>query len=442
MRLGRDSQGPATSRFPWSLSEIERGVSVGELSASDLVRASHEAVDRLEARISAWVAMRREDSLRAALRLDERFKRQGSLGALHGVPVGIKDIFDTADLPTEWGTKTQEGRQPERNCALVTALRSKGCVVIGKTVTTAFAYFDTGPTRNPASLDHTPGGSSSGSAAAVAAGMVPLAVGSQTQGSVLRPASFCGVTGFKPGFGVLPLERVMPFAPSLDHAGLFTATPGEMRLVWRALDFDTRSAPAESVTTLPWPPTGSATPAIREAVASALATLEAAGVAVQQVRRPSFFDDLPPALLTVMAKEAAQVHGRLYRKHGRRVGAKLASLLDEGMRIPDGDYRAAVATLKACRASYAQWAVDHPIVATPAAPGPALRGLGSSGDPCCNAPFTALGAPAISVPMPLRENQLPMGLQLTSACAGEAALLASAEAWHRLLRRSHGGPCR
>ncbi|MDE0103717.1 MAG: amidase [Bryobacterales bacterium] len=442
MRLSRDLPGPSTAPFPWSISEIARGVSAGELSASDLVRASHEAVDLLEERVGAWVAMRREDALRAALKLDDRFERHGSLGTLHGVPVGIKDIFDTADLPTEWGTKTQEGRQPDRDCALVTALKSRGCVVIGKTVTTAFAYFDTGPTRNPANLDHTPGGSSSGSAAAVAAGMVPLAVGSQTQGSVLRPASFCGVTGFKPGFGVLPLEGVMPFAPSLDHAGLFTATPGGMRLVWRALGFEARSAAADSVTTLPWPPIGSVTPAMREAVESALAALEAAGVAVQRERRPSFFDDLPPALFTVMAKEAAQVHGRLYREHGRRVGTKLANLLDEGMRIPDGDYRAALNTLKACRTSYARWAVDHPIVATPSAPGPALRGLESSGDPCCNAPFTALGAPAVSVPMPVPENQLPMGLQLTSTSAGEAALLASAEAWHRLLHRSYGGPCR
>ena len=414
----------------------------GKLTASDLLEASSRAIGDLEDPIGAWVSLALTRAADEARGLDRKIQKEGALGPLHGVPVGIKDIFDTAALPTEWGAPTKRNRQPERDCALVARLRDLGCIVIGKTVTTAFAYFDTGPTRNPANLAHTPGGSSSGSAAAVAAGMVPLAVGSQTQGSVLRPASFCGVTGFKPGFGVLPLAGVMPFAPSLDHAGLFCRTPSDMRVAWRALGFEHRSRALDTLTTIEWPPAGGIGATMRRAVDAALAKLAAEGVQVRAVPRPAFFDDLPDALFTVMAAEAASVHGEHYRQHGPLVGAKLASLLDQGMRIGRREYRAALATLEAGRARYSKWAAEHPIVATPAATGTAPRGLGSSGDPRCNAPFTALGAPAISIPAPVGAGQLPAGIQLTAGRGQEAALLASAAAWHRLLHgnaRAHPG---
>ena len=371
----------------------------------------------------------------SASALTEEVSRTGSRGPLHGVPIAVKDIFDTAGVPTEWGTATQRGRVPETDSELVGKLISEGCVLMGKTHTTAYAYFDTGPTRNPHNRMHTPGGSSSGSAAAVAAGMVPLAIGSQTQGSVLRPASFCGITGFKPSYGLLPLGGVMPFAPTLDHAGLFAPTVSDIRVAWRALGFATEAAPAEAIAVLDWPPGGGVEPAMVMAFRSAVQSLRAGGLRVERVPRPAFFEVLPAALHTVMACEAAREHGNHYRAHGRRMGAKLAELLDEGLRIGSAEYRACRQTLKGAREAFAKWAARHSVIATPAAPGPAPPGLESSGDPRCNAPFTALGAPAISVPMPVQEDQLPLGLQLATARGCDAQLLATAETCRSLFPR-------
>lgn len=421
--------------FRWSLSDIESLVGTGELSPLGVLDESMRAVASRDQEILAWSHLALESARHTAADLAEEARRHGPRGPLHGVPVAVKDIFDTAGLPTEWGSETQRGRVPEADCELVESLVSRGCILLGKTHTTAYAYFDTGPTRNPHDPEHTPGGSSSGSAAAVAAGMVPLAIGSQTQGSVLRPASFCGIAGFKPSFGVLPLGGVMPFAPSLDHAGLFAATAGDLRVAWRALDFETESLPANEIFVVDWPPRGGVEPSMAMAFRSALQSLAAAGVTVRRVRRPSFFDALPPALWTVMAYEAAREHGGRYRLHGPRMGAKLVELLEEGLGIEDAEYIKALQVLRVTRESFRDWTRACPIVATPAAPGPAPRGLGSSGDPRCNAPITALGAPAISIPMPIGTDQMPMGLQIAGAHGTEALLLATAVRCERLLRK-------
>ncbi len=420
--------------FPWSLSEIESRVRAGELSPDRLVQTSLDAIDSLEPSIQAWSWLVLQSAQTNASALTEEVCRTGSRGPLHGVPIAVKDIFDTAGIPTEWGTETQRGRVPESNSDLVSKLLSLGCVLMGKTHTTAYAYFDTGPTRNPHNWKHTPGGSSSGSAAAVAAGTVPLAIGSQTQGSVVRPASFCGVTGFKPSYGLLPLGGVMAFAPTLDHAGLFASTVSDIRVAWKALGFAIEAAPAGAITVLDWPPRGRVEPAMAMAFRSAVQSLCARGLRVERVARPAFFDVLPAALHTVMASEAAREHGNRYRLHGRRMGAKLAELLDEGLRIGPAEYQAARQTLEEVRGAFSSWAATHSVVATPAAPGPAPHGLQSSGDPCCNAPFTALGAPAISVPMPVNEYQLPMGLQLAAARGCDAKLLATADACRGVFR--------
>ena len=286
-------------------------------------------------------------------------------------------------------------------------------MLVGKTHTTAFAYYDAAPTRNPHNPAHTPGGSSSGSAAAVACGMVPLAVGSQTQGSVLRPASFCGVVGFKPTFGKLPLAGVMPFAPTLDHAGLFTADAADMQAVWRALGFASDAAPCGAVAAVPWPPppAGPLDGSMRDALEAALRTIENAGFQVERLSRPSFFDALPAALRTVMRYEAAQQHGELFRgawSRGRRK-ARRAPRRRTAHR-PRG-LSDALASLRAARTAFAEWAAGRTVIASPAALGPAPRGLDSTGDPAANAPFTALGAPAIAIPMGKSPDGLPLGLQ-------------------------------
>ena len=375
-----------------------------------------------------------EPARQRAADLALEFRSTGPRGPLHGVPYGAKDIFDTAGLPTEWGTVTQRGRVPDRDGDLIQELDRLGCVLVGKTRTTAYAYYDTGPTRNPRDPARTPGGSSSGSAAAVAAGMVPLAIGTQTQGSVLRPASFCGIAGFKPSYGCLPLAGVMSFAPSLDHAGVFATDAADIQVAWRALGFATEAESADRITVLDWPPRGAIEPAMRRALEEAVRALAAGGMHVRRTVRPGFFDTLPGALHTVMAWESAREHGERYRRHGRTMGAKLSALLDEGLRTRESDYRSALETLDRARIAFAQWAVDHPVVATPAALGPAPEGLESSGDSRCNAPFTALGAAAISIPMPVKA--LPMGLQLAAPMGADACLLATAVDCERLLVES------
>lgn len=420
--------------FPWSLRQISPLLRKGELSPLDIAQATASAIERAEPAVQAWCHLNLDAALQRAETLAEELKDARPRSPLHGVTYGAKDIFDTAGLPTEWGSPTQRGRVPSRDCELVAAMDSLGCVLAGKTHTTAFAYYDTGPTRNPHSAGHTPGGSSSGSAAAVAAGMVPLAIGSQTQGSVLRPASFCGIVGFKPTFGSLPLAGVMRFAPSLDHAGLFAASVSDMEIAWRALGPETEQAGPEWLSIIDWPPEGRLDPDMAMCFRSAIQTLAGGGLQIRRVPRPEFLDALPAALHTVMAYEAACEHGELYRARGPAMGAKLAALLEKGLRIGTDRYASALQTLRAAREAYRLWASQHPVVATPAAPGPAPQGLESSGDPRCNAPFTALGVPALSLPMPTEPQQLPMGMQLAAAPGRDGLVLAAASTCERLLR--------
>ncbi len=425
----------AMPSFPWSLRQISGLVQERELSPLDIVQATASAVRQAEPAVQAWCHLNLDAALQRAEILTEALKRSPPVSPLHGATYGAKDIFDTAGLPTEWGSATQRGRVPSDDCELVAALDSLGCVLAGKTHTTAYAYYDTGPTRNPLAAGHTPGGSSSGSAAAVAAGMVPLAIGSQTQGSVLRPASFCGVAGFKPSFGTLPLGGVMPFAPTLDHAGLFAASAADMEFAWQALGSEPAQAGADALAIMDWPPEGPLTPDMAVCFRAAMKTLASAGMPIRRVPRPGFLDALPAALHTVMAYEAVREHSEHYRKHGPAIGDKLAALLEEGLGIGPDAYAGARQTLASARDAYKQWARHHPVVATPAALGPAPQGLESSGDPRCNAPFTAVGAPAVSVPMPTPPSQLPMGLQLAAAPGLDALVLATASACERLLHR-------
>jgi Asp-tRNA(Asn)/Glu-tRNA(Gln) amidotransferase A subunit family amidase len=333
-------------------------------------------------------------------------------GPLDGVTFGAKDIFDTRKLRTEYGSPLFAGRHGGRDAALITRLRERGAILVGKTQTTAFAYFDPAPTRNPCNPAHTPGGSSSGSAAAVAAGMVAFALGTQTQGSVVRPASFCGVCGFKPAHGLLPLDGVLPFAPALDTAGLFTQTAEQMRWLWGAMGYDIGASPS-AMAALPLP--AEVEPAMRECFEQAVSRLGA-----KTLQPPRSFFDLPVKLINDY--EGARTHEAMWRKHGARVGAKLAELIERGLKIPQPDYRRALEALERTRKEMA----GLPVLLWPAAFGAAPRGLASTGDPRMNAPFTALGWPAITIPMGRDAAGLPLGLQLAAAPGQEAVLLATA----------------
>jgi Asp-tRNA(Asn)/Glu-tRNA(Gln) amidotransferase A subunit family amidase len=328
-------------------------------------------------------------------------------GRLSGVAFAAKDIFETRGMATEYGSPIYAGRKGECDAAIVTELRRQGAILLGKTHTAAFAYFDPPPTRNPHDLRRTPGGSSSGSAAAVAGGMVPLALGSQTQGSILRPASYCGVVGFKPTFGTVSREGVLPFAPSLDTVGFFTQRAADM------FEFmDCRPAGAGNRVLIAF-----ADPII----ADAIERLRAGGFTVLKMQPPDGFDYLLPAARMINDYEGARTHEARWREHGNRMGAKLSALIEHGLTLPAGQYEAALETVKYVRAVMAGFFAEYPIVLSPAATGPAPLGLESTGDPRMNAPWTALGVPAISVPMPV--NSPPIGLQMTAAAGHDAELL-------------------
>ena len=337
-------------------------------------------------------------------------------GALASIPFGAKDIIETANLPTEYGSPIYKGRRGTADAAIIRQLRSAGAILMGKTHTAAFAYFTPAVTRNPRNLDHTPGGSSSGSAAAVAAGMIPLALGTQTLGSVLRPASFCGITGFKPTYGLFSMEGVLPMARSLDTLGFFTDTPRDMLAVWRTL-----GQPGESdvSTTFGVPdPLPDVDPVMARAFQTALGALR-----VERVPIAPMLDRLAKEARAVMFYEGARFHEARYRQYGDRL-QDLAALVREGLAMSDSRYQEALGFIAESKEQIAACFQSTPVILSPAATGPAPHGLGSTGDPRMNAPWTALGVPAISIPMPVAG--LPLGLQLTAAPGHDSRLLDAA----------------
>jgi Asp-tRNA(Asn)/Glu-tRNA(Gln) amidotransferase A subunit family amidase len=356
--------------------------------------------------LAEWLARIRagDADIRAWVEVNPRQGPDG--GPLEGVPFGVKDIFETAGMATEYGSPIYAGRKGTRDAALVEHLLCRSAILLGKTHTAAFASFDPAPTRNPCAPGHTPGGSSSGSAAAVAAGMAAFSIGTQTLGSILRPAAYCGVCGFKPTFGRLPMEGVLPFAPSLDTAGLFTRTAEEMAWLWRQA-FASPVVP----------------PPLRGRLARFLVpgTETVAGVEADSLEPPRGWAELTEAAFLINEYEGARTHEARYRQFGPRMGAKLGTLIENGLRIPRPPYEAALAHVDAMRGAVAQVFEEYDAILTPAASGPPPRGLESTGDPSPNAPWTALGVPAISIP--IQGRRLPEGLQVAAAWNLDDALV-------------------
>ncbi|HXB68975.1 MAG TPA: amidase [Candidatus Acidoferrales bacterium] len=347
---------------------------------------------------------------------------------LSGIPYGAKDIIETNGLATEYGSPLYEGRQGEFDADVVTTLRRAGALLLGKTQTTAFASFDPAPTRNPRLAGHTPGGSSSGSAAAVAAGMVPFALGTQTLGSVLRPASYCGVCGFKPTFGLIPSAGVLPFAPSLDTIGFFTQTAADMACLWSLGFAGNVTGELHRAALLRVNADGPMTRAVQNAAGK----LRQSGVAVEEMDPPAGWLALTNAAITINRYEGARSHRERMAQYGTRIGIRLADLVRTGLEIPEAEYHQAVGFVAQMRTEITNLFWDYPAVLTPAATGAPPAGLASTGDPANNAPWTALGVPAISVPLPV--EGAPLGLQITSAWGRDDALVAVAVEAERVLR--------
>jgi Asp-tRNA(Asn)/Glu-tRNA(Gln) amidotransferase A subunit family amidase len=338
-------------------------------------------------------------------------------GALEGMPFGVKDIFDTAGVGTEYGSALFAGRVPDSDAGLVRVLRDLGGVVLGKTHTTAFAYFDPAPTRNPHDPEHTPGGSSSGSAAAVAAGMVPFALGSQTQGSVCRPASFCGVAGFKPTHGLISMDGVLPFAPTLDTAGFFTQTAADMLTLWERIGYSLPRGSRLRICAFPVPDT------VEEEMRATFRT-HAERLDARPIACPESFREIHTTVKLIQDTEGARTLRETYEKHGAAIGTKLAEMIERGLATSEEDYLAGLDQLAQCRRDMQQVFAQYDIVLTPAALGPAPATLASTGDPRMNSPWTGLGGPSLSIPM--RTPGLPLGLQMAAARGNESLLLAAA----------------
>jgi Asp-tRNA(Asn)/Glu-tRNA(Gln) amidotransferase A subunit family amidase len=350
-----------------------------------------------------------DPSIQAWVRVDPQTPTAD--GPLAGIPFGAKDIIDTEGLATEYGSALYKGRTSTADASIVRDLRARGAVLLGKTQSAAFAYRQPAPTRNPRNLAHTPGGSSSGSAAAVAAGMVPFALGTQTMGSVLRPASYCGITGFKASYGLLSLEGVLPFAKSLDTLGFFTHGAADMLALWVSMG---HPAGADEDVAFGVPdPVPPVEPDMAAAFDRAVLALGRAGALIQTIDIAAMLGTLAEAAWVIQAYEGARFHEARYRQYGDRLDM-LAGLVREGLEIPVTRYDESRRQVDECRVRVAAIYDRTPVILVPAATGTAPLGLALTGDARMNAPWTALGTPAITIPMPVTDG-LPLGLQLTGA---------------------------
>jgi Asp-tRNA(Asn)/Glu-tRNA(Gln) amidotransferase A subunit family amidase len=373
----------------------------------------------------------------AALKIARQVDRFGS-GSLKGIPIGVKDIINTADMPTGYGSSLYETFRPPRDAACVALARHAGALILGKTVTTEFAYFQPGKTRNPHNPDPTPGGSSSGSAAAVASGMVPLAFGTQTAGSVIRPASFCGCVGYKPTFGLIDRTGVRPFADSLDTVGVFATTVQDAAFFASVIAGRPKLHIAAEVLrprigltrTYAWE---AAEPATATALDEAAAWLRAAGLEVCEVALPERWRGLLEAQKTIMAFEAARSHAPEMLTVSDRLSVKLREFLDAGALIAPEDYDAAKALVAEARAGFNDVLDGLDVLLTPSAPGEAPEGLGATGDPVFNRIWTALGVPCISVPGLTGPTGMPVGVQVVGRWGDDRRALAASAAIGQVL---------
>jgi amidase len=412
------------------LGEAAGAIASGAVSPRALAEASLARIRATEPSIHAWAHLDPERALKLAAT-----RAHGPSGALRGIGIGVKDIVDTVDLPTELGTPIHAGRRPARAAACVERLEAAGAYVLGKTVTTAFAFLDPGPTRNPWRPAHTPGGSSSGSAAAVAAGQVAAAIGTQTNGSVIRPAAYCGVVGFKPTFGAIDFTGAHVFSGTFDTLGTFTRSVRDAALLASALAPTGRIAAQPAalaqpprlayLADFPWT---SLAPNVDDVLASAAIRLRTAGATVTPIPFPDGWRYAHRVHHTIMLYEGAQRLGALQARERARLSVQTNASLDEGHAIPEDDYRAALAAREQAIAYFTEWLAPYDAVVAPPASGPAPAGLASTGDPGCCTLWSLTGFPAITLPIGFDAQGLPLGMQLAARTGDDDALLRIA-AW-------------
>jgi Asp-tRNA(Asn)/Glu-tRNA(Gln) amidotransferase A subunit family amidase len=433
-----------TNLYALSASDGARLIRDGVISSARLVEACLARVREVDADVQAWAFLDPEHALVQARAADESRLSGRPVGPLHGVPVGIKDIIDTGDMPTENGSVLHAGRTPSRDAAVVAMLRAAGAVIMGKTVTTEFATRAPGKTRNPHNPAHTPGGSSSGSAAAVAAGMVPLALGSQTTGSTIRPAAYCGVYGLKATYGLIPRHGMFQLSRTLDHVGLFARAIEDLALLLeQVVGHDERDPDSRPRARVPYRAVAVEEPPLppmlafvktarwhqvdadaREAFAELTAHL---GDRVEEVELSEAADEALAWHEAISGAEMATNLAREWEKGRDRLSAALRARIERGRAVHAFDYLRALARIPELDAGLTElFEQRYDAILTPTASGTAPAGLESTGEPTFCALWTLCGMPALSVPLMQGANGLPLGVQLVGPRHGDARLLRTA----------------
>ncbi|CAB3795968.1 amidase [Paraburkholderia fynbosensis] len=416
-----------------TVEEIRAAVASGEVGLEHYVSRAFDAARDSQSRLRAFCYLPDTPS----------FNRADRVAPLAGVPVAVKDVIDTADMPTEFNSAAYKGRRPEHDAWVVARLRAAGASILGKTVTTEFAWRNPGPTVNPWNSAYTPGGSSSGSAAAVAAGIVPLAFGTQTQGSVIRPAAYCGIVGFMPTYGAIARTGVLPLAWSLDHVGLFARRVADIAYTLKLVSGTDTSDPHVShialkadrpggrrIGVLRRQVGGAVEPAQQAALEGLATRLARDGAEIVTVDLPAELFETPAYALQLMSVEAAITHGNLVDRTPELVSAPMRGLIEEGRALHATTYARIKAWQVPMALRFDAWlaqtmGLDALLVAP--ATGEPPRGLEFTGDASFCAPWTYLGVPAVTVPVGFGPAGLPLGAQLVGAAHGDAQLLALAE---------------
>ena len=413
----------------------------GETTSVALVTEAFDRIEKTDDQLRAWVWLDRDRALATAKNMDQLYHSGHALGQMHGVPIGLKDIIDTADMPTECGSSALVGRQPKVDAMLVSRLKRAGAVILGKTATTPFAFMDPVKTRNPNNFDYSPGGSSSGSAAAVAAGHVPVAIGTQTNGSVIRPASFCGVYGFKPTLGMIPRTGVLRTSETLDQVGVFTRYFEDLAMVGDVIsEFDPldpssfchpRPKMLENVsnteTMMPkfvWfemPYFDQLSTDCREGMMS---VIDALGGWVEQLDVEEIVGGLVEAQNIIHHYEIARNLAEIKENHNDTLSPQMAKTLTRGSNIGNDIYHKAL-ELRTAAISYFQKVLnDCDAIITPSAPGEApLFAENSTGNPIFSTVWTLCGLPCLTMPVLVSKNEMPIGVQLVGRLEGDAELL-------------------
>jgi Asp-tRNA(Asn)/Glu-tRNA(Gln) amidotransferase A subunit family amidase len=414
----------------------------GKVSSRELVQACLNRIEQFDQNIGAWAHLDTDLALAQAGQADKSRQLGHVTGPLHGIPVGIKDIIDTFDLPTECGTVLYAGRTPSTDAALVATLREAGAIILGKTVTTELAVYTPGKTRNPHNPERTPGGSSSGSAAAVAAFMTPLSVGTQTNGSVIRPASYCGVFGFKPSFGRISRQGVLAQSRPLDTVGVFARNLGDLALIADVLmvydpndpDMRPRARPAISRILADPPPLEPRLAFVRTPAwdRAAETTKDAFREMIEHVSDRVDVVDLPPLFNSalddhkvIMEADLARSFASLYLDGGDKISEKLRGMIEQGQRVLATEYNAAVDRIREYNNVLDEYFVDYDALLTPSTPGEAPD-MAATGDPVFCTIWTLCGTPALNLPVLQGPGELPLGAQLVGARGDDARLFRTA----------------